>query len=83
VEIDVVEDLSQSGGGALAEVPFKTYAVSIMPLKLSVNALENRLRHGNPPVIARIKEDALILDVRTVRNKEIEMLVKAVRAALI
>ncbi len=83
VEIDVVEDLSQSGGGALAEVPFKTYAISIMPSKLSVNALEDRLRHGNPPVIARIKDDALILDARTVRNEEIKMLVNAVRAALI
>jgi len=83
VAIDVVEDLSQSGGGALAEVPFKTYAVSIVPSKLSVNALENRLRRGNPPVIARIKERALILDARTVRNKEIGTLVKAVRAALL
>jgi L-seryl-tRNA(Ser) seleniumtransferase len=83
VSIDVVEDLSQSGGGALAEVPFKTYAVSIVPSGLSVNALESRLRRGNPPVIARIKDDALILDTRTVRNKEIELLVKAVRAALI
>jgi L-seryl-tRNA(Ser) seleniumtransferase len=83
VAIDVVEDLSQSGGGALAEVPFKTYAVSILPSGVSVNALESRLRRGNPPVIARIKDDALLLDARTVRNKEIELLVKAVRAALI
>jgi L-seryl-tRNA(Ser) seleniumtransferase len=83
VSINVVEDLSQSGGGALAEVPFKTYAVSIVPSGLSVNALESRLRRGNPPVIARIKDDALILDARTVRNKDIGLLVKAVRAALI
>jgi L-seryl-tRNA(Ser) seleniumtransferase len=83
VAIDVIEDMSQSGGGALAEVPFKTWAVAIVPSGLSVNTLEDRLRHGNPPVISRIKDDALILDARTIRNGEITLLVKAVRAALI
>ncbi|HTZ17586.1 MAG TPA: L-seryl-tRNA(Sec) selenium transferase [Dissulfurispiraceae bacterium] len=80
--ISVIEDVSQSGGGALAEVPFQTYAVSVVPAQISVNALEDRLRLGNPPVISRIKDDALILDVRTVKADEIELLVKAVRAAL-
>lgn len=80
--IDVVEDASQSGGGALSEIEFKTYAVAVKPKKLSVNMLEERLRHGNPPVVARIKEDALILDARTVRDEESEVLVKALKAAL-
>jgi L-seryl-tRNA(Ser) seleniumtransferase len=81
--ISVVEDISQSGGGALAEVPFKTYAVSVVPLEISVNKLESRLRLGNPPVIARIKDESLILDARTVRANEVEPLIKAVRAALV
>ncbi len=80
--ISVVEDFSQSGGGALAEVPFKTYAVLVAPSKISVNTLENRLRLGNPPVIARIKDDGLILDARTVKPGEVELLVKVVLAAL-
>jgi L-seryl-tRNA(Ser) seleniumtransferase len=80
--ISVVEDVSQSGGGALAEVPFKTYAVSVVPSGISVNTVENRLRLGNPPIISRIRDDALILDARTVRSDEVDTLVKAVRAAL-
>ena len=81
-KIDVMPDASQSGGGALPEIEFKTYTVAIKPLKSSVNALEKRLRSGNPPVIARIKEDALIIDARTVGENEINALVRALKSAL-
>lgn len=81
--IEVIADSSQSGGGALPEIEFKTYVVAIKPKKLSVNKLEERFRHGNPPIIARIKEDALIIDARTVRNREIEVLVKRIEGALL
>jgi L-seryl-tRNA(Ser) seleniumtransferase len=82
-DIEVMTDSSQSGGGALPEIEFKTYVVTIKPKKLSVNKLEERLRHGNPPIIARIKEDALIIDARTVANWEVESLVKGIEGALL
>ena len=82
VKTDVIRDSSKSGGGALPEVEFETYAVALKPMKLSVNKLEERLRHGRPPVITRIKEEALIIDARTVRDSEIEVLVKALNKAL-
>ena len=81
--IEVIADSSQSGGGALPEIEFKTYVVAIKPKKLSVNKLEERLRHGNPPIIARIKEDALIIDARTVMGGEVEVLVKGITAAIL
>jgi L-seryl-tRNA(Ser) seleniumtransferase len=80
--IEVMADSSQSGGGALPEIEFKTFVVAIKPKKLSVNKLEERLRHGSPPIIARIKEDALIIDARTVRNAEIETVAKGIAEAL-
>lgn len=82
-KIDVMADTSQSGGGALPEIEFKTFVVAIKPKKLSVNKLEERLRHGNPPIIARIKEDALIIDARTIGNKEIDLLVNGIAGALL
>jgi len=82
-QINVIEDSSQSGGGALPEIEFKTYVVAIKPSGLSVNKLEERLRHNKPPVIARIKEEALIIDARTVRDSEVEALVKGIAAALL
>jgi L-seryl-tRNA(Ser) seleniumtransferase len=80
--ISIIEDVSQSGGGALAEVHFDSYAVAITPAKISVNELEARLRKGNPPVISRIREGQLLLDVRTIQTKEVGILVKAIRQAL-
>ncbi|MBI4689021.1 MAG: L-seryl-tRNA(Sec) selenium transferase [Nitrospirae bacterium] len=80
--IAVIEDTSKAGGGSLPEIDFPTYAVSIKPETISVNDLEERLRKGTPAIISRIKEDALMLDARTVRNKDIEELVKGVHAAL-
>jgi len=82
-QINVIEDSSQSGGGALPEIEFKTYVVAIKPSGLSVNKLEERLRHNKPLVIARIKEEALIIDARTVRDSEAEALVKGITAALL
>lgn len=79
---EVIKDVSQAGGGALPEVEFETFAVAIRPLKISVNSLEERLRKGNPPVLARIKGDALLIDARTVQDREIGVLVNRLKAAL-
>lgn len=81
--VDVIKDVSQSGGGALPGTEFETFAVAIRPLNISVNFLEERLRRGNPPIVARIKEDALLIDARTVRDSEIVILVNRVKAALV
>jgi len=81
VRIHVLPDSSRAGGGAMPETDLPTYVVSIKPPNLSVNELEEKLRKGNPPIITRIKEDSLIIDARTVRDKEIESLVKAIRGS--
>ncbi len=80
--ICVFRDASKAGGGSLPEVEFPTYAVSIKPAHISVNELELRLRRGTPPVIARIKDDSLILDARTIRQKDIDDLVRVVSSSL-
>ncbi|RJQ53144.1 MAG: L-seryl-tRNA(Sec) selenium transferase [Nitrospiraceae bacterium] len=78
----VVADESQAGGGSLPEVNFPTFAVSLKPFTISVNELEKKLRLGDPPVIARIKDNALLIDARTVQDKEVKVLVERVKAAL-
>ena len=66
----------------MPETDLPTYVVSIKPHNLSVNELEEKLRKGNPPIITRIKEDSLIIDARTVRDKDVDGLVKGVKTAL-
>ncbi len=81
-DVEIMADQSQAGGGSLPEVNFPTFVVSIKPSDMSVNTLERRLREGAPPVIARIKEDALFIDARTVQDKEIKNLVSCIISAL-
>jgi L-seryl-tRNA(Ser) seleniumtransferase len=78
--IAVIPDSSRAGGGSLPEVDLPTYAVSLKTDAVSVNELEERLRKGNPPVIARIKGDSFIIDARTVRDRDIPALVDRIKA---
>jgi L-seryl-tRNA(Ser) seleniumtransferase len=71
VKLEVAPDESQAGGGSLPEINFPTFVVSIKPSGISVNELEKRLRLGDPPVIARIKGDSLLIDARTVQDGEV------------
>jgi L-seryl-tRNA(Ser) seleniumtransferase len=81
-DLEVIPDQSRAGGGSLPETDFPTFSVSIKPLGIKVNELEKRLRLGDPPVIARIKEDTLHIDARTIQEKEIKTLVKSIKNAL-
>ena len=82
-QISVEEDKSRAGGGSLPEVDLPTFVLSIRPLKMSVNDLEERLRKGEPPVIGRIRDDRLILDMRTVQDKEIRTLSECIIRVLL
>ena len=81
-DISVVQDMSKAGGGSLPDKEFQTFAVQIRPEVISVNELEKRLRHASPPVIARIRGNALLIDARTVRVQDIKDLVRVVAASL-
>ncbi len=81
-DIAQIKDSSKAGGGSLPEAEFETYAVSLSPKHISVNDLETRLRTGTKPVIARIKDNALLLDARTVQDQDISELTRIVSAAL-
>jgi seryl-tRNA(Sec) selenium transferase len=50
--------------------------------KIPVNELVVRLRKGTPPIIARIKEDALVLDARTIMMKNMNGLIEGLKSAL-
>jgi seryl-tRNA(Sec) selenium transferase len=48
----------------------------------SVARIEASLRHGDAPVVARIEDDALLIDLRTVQQAEERQLANALRYAL-
>lgn len=80
--ISVMADSSRAGGGSLPEVDLPTYVVLIKPHEISVNELIGKLRKGTPPIIARVKDDALVLDVRTIMKQDVDSLIAGIKSAL-
>jgi L-seryl-tRNA(Ser) seleniumtransferase len=81
-QITLREDSSQVGGGALPLQVLPTRVVAIRPLRLSAAALEERLRRSEPPVVARVKEEEVLLDLLTVARKEEAALLEVVKKAV-
>lgn len=73
-DINVEDTLSQIGGGSLPAERIKSKSVTIMPKNISTQSLEAKLRAGKNPVVGRISEEKLILDMRTVLEDEIDIL---------
>ncbi|MBI4513730.1 MAG: L-seryl-tRNA(Sec) selenium transferase [Gemmatimonadetes bacterium] len=73
---------SQIGGGAYPGVELDTFVVSVRPVSCSEAELEARCRAADPPVVARVADGALLLDLRTVRADEEAGLCEIVSRAL-
>ncbi len=65
-DVAVVAGASAVGGGALPTVDLPTALVAIRHGRRSPDELAAALRAGDPPVVARIADDRLVLDLRTV-----------------
>ncbi len=81
-EIEVIRGHSQVGGGALPLQDLPTWAVAVRPQRASVETLETTLRKQNPPIIARIASDHLILDLRTIYDDEFRAIAHGMAQAL-
>jgi L-seryl-tRNA(Ser) seleniumtransferase len=75
--IDLIEGQSVAGGGSTPDQSLPTW---LLALSGNASALERKLRANDPPVIARIENDRLVLDLRTVFVEEEEALITALRA---
>jgi L-seryl-tRNA(Ser) seleniumtransferase len=77
---EVLDGESMVGGGSL---PGATLPTALLALRVpGMDAAAARLRAADPPVIARIADDRLLFDPRTVLPGEEDMLLRQVRAAL-
>lgn len=76
--IALEDGLSEVGGGALPLETIPTKLLSLHSSSLSPEELEAKLRLSNPPVMARIKDGKVLLDLRTVLEEELEALAEAI-----
>ena len=82
VELGLTKVFSQVGGGALPLANLPSVAISVRPQRKSVVALEEALRRLDYPIVARIEEETLLLDVRTIKDEEFSLVSKGLREAL-
>jgi L-seryl-tRNA(Ser) seleniumtransferase len=75
LSVDIIEGDSAVGGGAAPEAKLETSLIVLTHKNLSANQLEENLRLGEPPVIARVMDDKVALDLRTVSESEEKILV--------
>jgi L-seryl-tRNA(Ser) seleniumtransferase len=73
---------SQMGSGSLPTQELATMLVAVQPEKISVEQLANRLRHHSTPIFARIQNDQVLIDPRTLRQGDEEILIASLREIL-
>jgi L-seryl-tRNA(Ser) seleniumtransferase len=84
VELEVADGASLAGGGSTPTQSLPTKIIRIASARHSAAQLEQRLRRSSAgiSVIARVEDDHLVLDLRTVFPEQEPQLVKALAAAL-
>ncbi len=78
--IDMVESESVIGGGAAPTAKLPTRALAITSPEMSADDIAERLRRNDPPIIARVEDDRVLLDVRTVFPEQDEQVARALLA---
>jgi L-seryl-tRNA(Ser) seleniumtransferase len=81
--LEIVDGVSRTGGGSspVGERPTRLLAVALP--EGDAGALERRLREGDPPVVGRVQQGRLLLDLRTVLPSEEAVLAARLAAALV
>lgn len=78
---EIVDGVARVGGGALPLVELRGPVVAL-DAHVPAGALHARLRDGDPPLLARITSERVVVDPRTLREDEIDFAAAAIRRAL-
>lgn len=78
LEIDIVQGESVIGGGSAPDVKPITWCITLSSAKKTADELENILRNFDTPVVTRIVDGKVVIDMRTVFEDEEVKLIAAV-----
>jgi L-seryl-tRNA(Ser) seleniumtransferase len=79
---EILAGVGRVGGGALPLLELPGPVVALDAGTRGADGLARALRQGDPPVLARIQQERLLLDPRTLTDEEAAEVARAVRAAL-
>lgn len=81
-DVELLKGNSRIGGGALPTAEPPTVLISLRVPRVDPSVLAGRLRCGNPPVIVRLQQERLLIDLRAVEPDQDKPLLKALAGAL-
>jgi len=70
LKVELIDGLSAVGGGAAPAAMLETVLIALSHDEMAASDLEGRLRLASPPVIARIADNRVLIDLRTVAEDE-------------
>lgn len=82
MDINIVDEYSEVGGGSLPLEKLSTKCICICLSDLSVARFEKYLRSFEIPIIARVYRDKVYIDMRTIKESEFDTIVEGVQEAL-
>ena len=77
--VEVVDGESVIGGGAAPSAVLATRLLAVNCGGLSADELSARLRDSDPPIVARVEEDRVLLDLRTVFPEQDQSVIAALQ----
>ncbi len=80
LNVEVLDDRSEFGGGSVPTHPLPTKVVAVRHASRTPESLSVALRAGSPPVFGRLQRDRLLFDVRTIQEGEEQELAASLRA---
>jgi L-seryl-tRNA(Ser) seleniumtransferase len=83
VQVELLDGASQVGSGSLPTRDIPTRLVALAPAKMTPDDLVATLRRHEPPVVARIQDNRVLVDPRTLLAGDEEVLLAALAAALV
>ncbi|MGB9588627.1 MAG: L-seryl-tRNA(Sec) selenium transferase, partial [Armatimonadota bacterium] len=82
LHVQVLDGHSEVGGGSLPGERIPTKLVAIMIDGMTALDVAKAFRQSDPPVVGRISDDKLLLDLRTVEDSELPDIVRAIKGIL-
>jgi L-seryl-tRNA(Ser) seleniumtransferase len=79
LNLELAEGESAIGGGSAPLVHPETVLISLQHSRLSAEHLEHALRLNSPPIIGRVAEGRVLLDLRTVFEAEEDEIIAALK----
>ena len=80
--IDIIDGVSRTGGGSAPSGERPTRLVAVASPGGDAGSIERRLRDADPPIVGRVQDGKLLLDLRTVQAEEEAVVAERLAAAI-